>query len=161
MKKLKINQFGIRLSGEYNREVVNLYCQGPRDVSGVEALQSVFPIMRQVNICFMSKDGPCGGRARELGNHLRSGPDHDLSVVNLLDLQIFKIQEKVYTRTYFKDTNRNGYILISSCHHRQWIQNIPKGQIIWLRKNCYFDKDYEEWSEVLIKRFIDKRYKRK
>lgn len=51
--------------------------------------------------------------------------------INYLDLQIYKNNGYLSTRTFFKSTDRNGYIPTSSCHHPQWIGNIPKGQLIY------------------------------
>lgn len=50
--------------------------------------------------------------------------------IDYLDLQIYKNNGYLNTRTYFKTTDRNGYIPTSSCHHPQWIGNIPKGQLM-------------------------------
>lgn len=81
--------------------------------------------------------------------------------INYLDLQIFKEDGHLSTKTHFKDTDRNGYIPTSSCHHPKWIGNIPKGQFMRIRRNCSNITDFEEQTNNLIKRFVDKGYKKR
>lgn len=80
--------------------------------------------------------------------------------MQFLDLEIFKQGEQLHTRTYFKDTDCNGYIPYSSRHHPQWKQAIPKGQLIRIKRNCNLMEDYNSQTDTLIKRFVDKGYER-
>lgn len=48
--------------------------------------------------------------------------------VNFLDLVIFKEHSSLLTKTFFKNTDRNGYIPLDSGHHPKWLKVIPKGQ---------------------------------
>ena len=77
-----------------------------------------------------------------------TGSWHNQSV-DYLDLQIFKHNGELCTRTFFKKTDRNGYISTSSCHHPQWIGNIPKGQLLRVRRNCRRLEDFDIQAEVL------------
>lgn len=81
--------------------------------------------------------------------------------INILDLEIFKNRDRLYTRTHFKETNRNGYIPFSNCHHPQWKRAIPKAQFIRIKHNCDLMVDYQEQTGILIERFVDKGYERK
>lgn len=49
----------------------------------------------------------------------------NIQSIDYLDLQIYKNNGILNTRTFFKTTDRNGYIPANSCHHAQWISNIP------------------------------------
>lgn len=73
--------------------------------------------------------------------------------IDYLDLEIFKKGEVVCTRTFFKTTNRNGNIPTSSCHHPKWKGNIPKGQLLRIRRNCDTLEDFEVQADILIQRF--------
>lgn len=81
--------------------------------------------------------------------------------INYLDLQIYKENGNLNTRTFFKSTDRNGYIPTSSCHHPQWIGNIPKGQLMRIHRNCSNGNDYEEQADIIIKRFVEKGYNKR
>lgn len=55
--------------------------------------------------------------------------------IDYLDLEIYKVEDTLHTRTFFKVTDRNGYIPTSSCHHPKWKCNIPKGQRLRIHRN--------------------------
>lgn len=78
----------------------------------------------------------------------------DQQQIDYLDLQIFKKCDELHTKTFFKSTDRNGYILVISCHHPKWKENVPKGQLMRLRRNCHNVKDFN----VQMNKFIDKGY---
>lgn len=50
--------------------------------------------------------------------------------VTYLDLVIRQENNKFWTKTHFKSVDRNSYLPIGSCHHINWLSNIPKGQLI-------------------------------
>lgn len=56
--------------------------------------------------------------------------------IDYLDLQVYKNNGYRDTRTFCKNTDRNGYIPTNSCRHPQWIGNIPKGQLMRIYRNC-------------------------
>lgn len=64
----------------------------------------------------------------------------------------------MHTKTFFKGTDRNGYIPISSCHHPRWKVNIPKGQLLRLRRNCDSAEDFLTQADTNIERFKKKGY---
>ena len=78
--------------------------------------------------------------------------------IAFLDLEIFKSDNHLLTRNFFKVTDRNGYIPLSSCHHRLWLCNIPRGQFVRLRRNCTIEADFLTQSQVLAQRFVQKGY---
>lgn len=82
----------------------------------------------------------------------------NLEKIEYLDLEIFKTGTSLYTRTFFKETDRNGYIPNSSCHHPRWKGNIPKGQLMRLRRNCDLIADFDKQADMLIQRFQEKGY---
>lgn len=85
----------------------------------------------------------------------------DKQSIDYLDLQIFKAGRELHTRTFFKKTDRNGYIPTNSCHHPKWVGNVPKGQLMLIRRNCSTLKDYDYQANILIERFLEKGYKKK
>lgn len=66
----------------------------------------------------------------------------------------------MYTRTFFKDVDRNGYISTRSCHHPGWIKAISKGHFAHIRRNCDLDEDYWTQSGILLDKFLEKGYNR-
>lgn len=81
-----------------------------------------------------------------------------LSVINYLDLTLTKNQKKIGTKTFFKETDRNGFVPTHSCHHPQWLGAIPKRQYMRIRRNCDNIKDFQIQAEVLTNRFLEKGY---
>lgn len=78
--------------------------------------------------------------------------------IDFLDLHIFKHDGMLNTQTYFKNTDRNGYIPVRSCHHPRWKMAIPKGQFMRIKRNCTIHQDYMEQTDVLVQTFKDKGY---
>lgn len=78
--------------------------------------------------------------------------------IDYLDLEIFKTGEKLLTRTFFKPTDRNGYIPTASCHHPRWKTNVPKGQLLHIRRNCDKSEDFNTQADILIGKFQEKGY---
>lgn len=79
--------------------------------------------------------------------------------INFLDLLIKKEENFLTTQTYFKTVDRNSYLPLDSCHHNTWLENIPKGQLIRLRRNCSDKQTYMKQAEMIGERFIQKGYK--
>lgn len=76
--------------------------------------------------------------------------------INFLDLN-FEIRDLI-TSTYFKSTDRNGYIGQGSCHYPKWLESVPKSQFIRLRWNCTVKDEFLEQASALKIRFVDKDY---
>lgn len=85
----------------------------------------------------------------------------DYQQIDYLDLQVFKNGNELYTKTFFKSTDRNGYIPMSSCHPPKWKGNIPKGQLLRLRRKCRTLEDLDAQADTLIKTFEEKGYPKK
>lgn len=86
--------------------------------------------------------------------------DHVISdmSVNFLDLTITTLDTRISTKVYLKPTDRNSYLSIRSGHHPAWIRNIPKGQMLRVRRNCTELEDCFEQAETLKEKFIQKGY---
>lgn len=80
------------------------------------------------------------------------------SHVHFLDLEIMAMEDHLEFKTYFKPTDRNGYIPVESCHQEQWLKAIPRGQFLRLRRNCSKTSDFLVQSQLLKKRFLEKGY---
>ncbi|PIO25998.1 hypothetical protein AB205_0190500, partial [Aquarana catesbeiana] len=87
--------------------------------------------------------------------------DHVISdtSVNFLDVTLTKINNTISTKVYFKMTDRNSYLSIRSGHHPNWIKNIPKGQMLRVRRNCSDLDTYAIQANILKERFLQKGYK--
>lgn len=81
--------------------------------------------------------------------------------MHFLDLKLKIHEGGILTSTFFKPTDRNGYVPITSCHHSNWLKAIPKGQFIRLRRNCTRIADYYQQAELLKIRFLQKGYNKK
>ena len=62
------------------------------------------------------------------------------------------------TKVFFKPTDRNSFLPMQSGHHPAWLKNIPKGQLMRVKRNCSTLEDYDEQSEILKGRFREKGY---
>lgn len=63
------------------------------------------------------------------------------------------------TKVFFKKTDRNSYLPITSGHHPLWLKNIPKGQIMRVKRNCSEETEFFLQSKILTERFEAKGYK--
>lgn len=75
-----------------------------------------------------------------------------------LDLELFQDNSCIVARNYTKPTAGNSYLHYDSCHHPQWVNNIPKGQFCRLRQNCTRECDYISQSAHLKNKFVEKGY---
>lgn len=82
-------------------------------------------------------------------------------VVQFLDLEIQLEKGRITTKTFFKPVERNSYRPTDSCHYEPWLLNIPKGQMIRLRRNCSDNREYLAQAQWMRKRFEDKGYSKK
>lgn len=80
----------------------------------------------------------------------------DQNSVNFLDLVIFKQNDILATKTYFKPTDRNGYVPSDSCHNPPWLKSIPRSQLARIRRNCSTLEDFYDQSSLIKKRLVDK-----
>lgn len=80
------------------------------------------------------------------------------SRIHFLDLNIMVANGSLFTSTHFKETDRNAYIPLSSCHHPSWLNSVPLSQFQRIRRNCTNTSDYHSQALVLKQRFLDKGY---
>lgn len=59
---------------------------------------------------------------------------------------------------FFKTVDTNSYLSLESCHHKSWLYNIPKGQLIRLKRNCSKAEDFNEQAQLIGRRFEEKGY---
>lgn len=78
--------------------------------------------------------------------------------IQFLDLEILKEDGRFITQTFFKQVDRNSYLPIDSCHHAPWLNNIPKGQLTRLKRNCTKQDVFLKQAEFIRQRFIQKGY---
>ncbi|XP_040183666.1 uncharacterized protein LOC120916795 [Rana temporaria] len=82
----------------------------------------------------------------------------DTKEVDFLDLNVSLEGNRIITKTYFKTVDTNSYLSVESCHHKPWLYNIPKGQLVRLKRNCTKEEDFNEQAQFIGKRFEDKGY---
>lgn len=47
---------------------------------------------------------------------------------------------------------------MDSCHHRSWLQSVPRSQLLRLHRNCTDKETFKVQANVLKTRFLDKGY---
>ncbi|XP_075207972.1 uncharacterized protein LOC142312872 [Anomaloglossus baeobatrachus] len=85
-------------------------------------------------------------------------PTIEKGSIDFLDLTIAHDKGTIYTKTFFKKVDSNGYIDFTSSHYNKWLTNVPRNQFQRVRRNCTLDRDYKEQAMVLKERFLDKKY---
>lgn len=73
-------------------------------------------------------------------------------------IYIYRVNYKLETQVYFKPTDHSSFLPLQSGHHPLWLRNIPKGQIMRVKRNCSTVDDFVVQSEELKDRFIEKGY---
>ncbi|XP_053577395.1 protein Njmu-R1 [Bombina bombina] len=76
-----------------------------------------------------------------------------------LDLNIEVKEGAIETSTYFKKVDSNNYVHQTSCHHKNWKNNIPKGQFLRMKKNCLDPQKWEEQAQTIKTKFLERGYK--
>lgn len=79
--------------------------------------------------------------------------------IHFLDVNIFRVNDTIQTKVFFKPTDRNSFLPVHSGHHPLWLKNVPKGQIMRVRRNCSALEDFDQQVTVLKNRFMEKGYK--
>lgn len=87
--------------------------------------------------------------------------DYEIGDINIhfLDVDIEKVGVSLKAKVYFKPTDRNSYLSVKSGHHPTWIRNIPKGQIIRVKRNCSRQEDFTIQANFLKNTFVQKGYR--
>lgn len=79
--------------------------------------------------------------------------------IHFLDLEILIEDGKLVTQTFFKQVDGNSYLPLDSCHHAPWLNNIPTGQFIRLKRNCTKQEVFLNQAEFIGESFIQKGYR--
>ncbi len=86
---------------------------------------------------------------------------HDLNSVNFLDTTIFKHNNLLHTKVYFKPTDRHSLLTHSSFHPTHTFKAILKSQFIRFKLLSSLKEDYFNTCNILIKSLILRGYKYK
>lgn len=78
--------------------------------------------------------------------------------INYLDITLFSENNKTFMKNVFKKVDCNSLLDYTSCHYKRWLTNVPFGQCRRIRRNCTKDSDFLTQSNILKKRFEEKRY---
>lgn len=62
-------------------------------------------------------------------NHNNRGIQLSYEASTTSILEIIVQDWQLVTKTFFKTTDRNGYIPVDSCHHVYWLKSIPRGPV--------------------------------
>lgn len=84
--------------------------------------------------------------------------DYSKTEIHFLDLRIRVENGTIVTSTFFKETDRNGFINTASCHHPAWLRSVPVSQFLRLRRNCTDLRDFHNESMSLKEKFLQKGY---
>uniref|UniRef100_A0A8C5LSF6 Reverse transcriptase domain-containing protein n=1 Tax=Leptobrachium leishanense TaxID=445787 RepID=A0A8C5LSF6_9ANUR len=80
--------------------------------------------------------------------------------IDFLDLTIYIKNGKIETKTFFKDTDTNTAIDKRSSHAAYWLNNIPKSQLIRLKRNCSEQSIFQAQAEDILERYQSKGYEK-
>jgi len=78
--------------------------------------------------------------------------------VNFLDITIILKDGVLATTVYSKPTDSHLYLNVNSCHPEHVIKNIPKGQLLRLRRICSNTTDFIHQCNTYINYFINRGY---
>lgn len=92
-------------------------------------------------------------------NNIKLDYTYSKERIHFLDVNVRRTGNSLSTTVYFKPTDRNSYLPINSGHHPLWLMNIPKGQIMRIRRNCTLDSDFRAQATVIKENFVQKGYK--
>ena len=81
--------------------------------------------------------------------------------VNFLDVKVKITGNKIITSLYTKPTDAHLYLNSRSCHPQHIIKNIPKGQLIRVRRICSEDADYDFHAKKMKQYFVSRGYNEK
>ena len=81
--------------------------------------------------------------------------------VNFLDVKVKLTGDRIQTSLYSKPTDAHLYLNAKSCHPAHVIKNIPKGQLIRIRRICSEDADYDLHANQMKKFFMSRGYAEK
>lgn len=92
-------------------------------------------------------------------NNIKLDYESNREQIHFLDVNILRQGDTLTTTVYFKPIDRNSYLPLSSGHRPLWLRNIPKGQMIQVRRNCTTDNDFQIQSKIIKDRFLQKGYR--
>ena len=78
--------------------------------------------------------------------------------VNFLDVTIILKDGQLTTTIYSKPTDSHLYLNVTSCHPVHVIKNIPKGQLLRLRRICSNTADFIQQCNIYISYFVNRGY---
>ena len=81
--------------------------------------------------------------------------------VNFLDVNISIKDGHFITRVHSKPTDAHLYLNAQSCHPKHVINNIPKGQLIRIRRICSKESDFLDQSKIIIQHFVNRGFHQK
>ena len=84
--------------------------------------------------------------------------EHSRSEVVFLDTIVKRLDNKLYTDLYTKPTDTHSYLEYTSSHPRHITQNGPYGQFLRLRRNCFFDNDFNRHADDMAQHYLKRGY---
>ena len=81
-----------------------------------------------------------------------------LQEIPFLDTACSLKNGKIITKLYRKPSDRNQYLLTSSCHPASQVENIPFSLALRVRRICSLEEDMEEGMERLREMLLDRSY---
>lgn len=75
--------------------------------------------------------------------------------IQYLDVEIHKVQNRLITKLFKKQTDSNN-MLRGDSFHLVHSEGFPKGQFVRARRICTEDQDYKHSKEMLTKKFTER-----
>ena len=99
--------------------------------------------------------------SKKMKSKIRYESSSSTESVNFLDVEVKIKGNKIQTSLYTKPTDAHLYLNAKSCHPDHVIKNIPKGQLIRVRRICSEDKDYDVHANQMKSFFLSRGYTEK
>ena len=80
--------------------------------------------------------------------------------VNFLDVNVLLKDGYITTSIFSKPTVSHIYLDVTSCHPEHVIKNIPKGQLLRLRRICSSTTDFIQQCNTYISYFVQRGFDR-
>ncbi len=83
---------------------------------------------------------------------------HHETKISFLDVMVEKRDDKLITRMYRKETDKNNFLHYSSCHVPSLKANLPYSQFLRVRRICSEKEDFPKHAEDMYQRFVERGY---
>ena len=96
--------------------------------------------------------------ATKMSSNIRYVSNTSKESVEFLDVIVKIVNNKIQTCLFTKKTDAHLYLTTNSCHPAHVIKNIPKGQLIRVRRICSEEEDFDRNAKQVMQFFKSRGY---